>query len=382
MNNPQIQFGSFLMRSENRALMGLGVAEEWRGYSPGEAQNMLGGFRCFPGWKVGFLSYEFGAEWQGETLSKKDSFKTPLLHFVAPEEVHVYDDVAFDLEWMEKGFAFHASVPRASMRKADYVKSIQKIHGWLREGETYELNFSHQFGGRFEGQPLEMFRRLHALNPSPYACYLNFDPVTVVSNSPEQLVRGMKVADRMVLSTRPIKGTMPRGRSETEDALFKQALMDGEKNEAELNMIVDFARNDLGQVCDMGSIEVRNHRALETYSHVHHTLSTVQGVLGKELDWVDVLKAVFPGGSVTGAPKKRTMELIERLETVSRGIYTGSAGWVSPEGEFDFNILIRSLAFQRDQGCYSYHSGGGIVADSNPEEEYKETLHKAAAIKA
>lgn len=381
MNKPQIEFGSFLMRSGERTVAGFGVAEEWRAYTLEQAHVMLEDLRRFPGWKVGFLNYDFGARWQGVASKKRDSFKTPLIHFVAPEEVHVYDGVEFELEWMRDGFDFSADRPKRSMTKAAYRKAIQAIHGFLKEGETYEVNFSHRFEGTFDGMPLEVFRRLHEINPSPYACYLNFDPVTVVSNSPEQLVKGMLVADRLVLSTRPIKGTVPRGRTEAEDARLKRALLDSEKNEAELNMIVDLARNDLGRVCETGSVEVRDHRVLETYSHVHHTVSTVRGVLDEGWDWVDVLKAVFPGGSITGAPKQRTMELIERLEPVPRGVYTGSAGWVSPEGEFDFNILIRTVAFQREQGRYSFHSGGGIVMDSDPEDEYEETLHKAAAIR-
>ncbi len=368
------------MRSGDRTLMGLGIAEEWRAYTLEQAEVMLEDLRHFPGWKVGFLSYELGMAWQGIASDKKDLFKTPLLHFVAPQEVYVYDDVEFELDWMKEGFEFSASESEAMMKKSVYKKAIADIHRYLEEGETYEVNFAHRFDGTFEGMPLEVFRRLHQINPSPYACYLNFDPVTVVSNSPEQLVRGIKVADGMVLSTRPIKGTMPRGNDSIEDEKLVVKLLESEKNEAELNMIVDLARNDLGRVSEMGSVEVRAHRAIETYSHVHHTVSEVRSVLKKDLDWVDVLKAVFPGGSITGAPKKRTMEIIDRLESVSRGIYTGSAGWVSPAGEFDFNILIRTLAFQRGLNKYSFHSGGGIVMDSNAEDEYVETLHKAAAL--
>ena len=380
MDKPHLQFGSFLMRSSGRTFMGFGVVEEWRAYTMDQARVMLEDMRHYPGWKVGYFSYDFGAKWQGVDSLKKDEFKTPLLHFVVPEEVYIYDDVEFELEWMKDGFEFSASKPNSIMKKSDYKKAIQMIHGFLKEGETYEVNFAHRFNGTFEGMPLEVFRRLHEINPSPYACYLNFDPITVVSNSPEQLVRGIKVADRMVLSTRPIKGTVPRGRTKLEDKKLIAELLASEKNEAELNMIVDLARNDLGKVSEVGSVKMRDHRAIESYSHLHHTVSEVRSVLEKDLDWVDVLKALFPGGSITGAPKKRTMEIIDRLEPVARGIYTGSAGWVSPEGEFDFSILIRTIAFQRAQGLYSFHSGGGIVMDSNPEEEYEETLHKIAAL--
>ena len=272
------------------------------------------------------------------------------------------------------------------MSQAEYEKNIAKIHELLRAGETYEVNFAQRFSGEFDGDPLEVFRRLNEANPSPHACYFNFDPITVVSCSPERLVLGRRVLnpkkeERMLLETRPIKGTVPRGTTPGEDAKYIEQLLASKKDEAELNMIVDLARNDLGRVCETGSVEVTEHRAVESYSHVHHTMSNVRGVLRKDLDWVDAMEALFPGGSITGAPKYRTMQIIDNLEPCLRGIYTGSAGYIDEDGQFDFNILIRTIAFNRETQKYSYHSGGAIVTDSVAKEEYQETLQKAAALK-
>lgn len=363
------------MRSGERGLTGSGVKREWIAYTMDEALRMLEEIRGLQTWRVGYLSYDFGVRWQGVEVHCTDVFQTPLLHFVEPEEVR-------EVEGLECApLDFHASGPVQEMAVETYLKSIGMIHHWLREGETYELNFSHRSHGTFDGEPLEMFRRLWQVNPSPHAFFFNGFPITVVSCSPERLIRGKRREDgRLELETRPIKGTVPRGKTPQEDEANRQALLASRKDEAELNMIVDLARNDLGRVCEMGSVNVSEHRVVESYSHVHHTVSTVTGLLREGLDAVDVLQAVFPGGSITGAPKVRTMQLIDRLEPCARGIYTGSAGFIAPDGTFDFNILIRTVAFQREQGLYAFHSGGGIVMDSIPEQEFQETLDKSEVI--
>lgn len=381
------QPGSFWLRTKDRVFVGSGVLEEWKAETPEQAIEALDDMRECPGFKVGYLSYDFGVAWQGVKSEREDSFKTPCLHFVIPEMLGIFDVEDPNVSKFLEQDEFSASDPSQDLTEEEYTERINKIHQYLKDGETYEVNFAHRFSGTYEGNPLEVFRRLNEKNPSPHACYLNFDPITVVSCSPERLIRGREEDGRTILETRPIKGTVPRGENEEDDERLKEELLASKKNEAELNMIVDLARNDLGQVCERGSVEVDEHRTIETYSHVHHTMSSVRGVLREGLDVVDILKAVFPGGSITGAPKRRTMEIIDGLELCKRGIYTGSAGYIDENGQFDFNILIRTIAMQRDMasevsgGQYSYHSGGGIVMDSTAELEYEETLAKAEVLR-
>ncbi len=378
-------------------LRGHGVLKEWKTYDFEAAMGMLEEMRRFEGWKVGYLSYEFGMKHEGVVTRHaggEDFSRTPLLHFIAPEEVKVSHDVPKVADGDGDGGNggggdgprfFSASPPRPQLSREDYDAAIAGIHRLLRAGETYQVNFSYPFHGTFEGDLWTFFQRLYDINPSPHACFLDFAAlggVSVVSNSPERLLCGRRSDDGgMWVETKPIKGTAPlggsgRGRTTSDP----RAVLSTQKHAAELDMIVDLARNDLGKVCQPGTVHVADHRAVEVYSHVAHTVSTVRGKLNEGLDWVDALLAVFPGGSVTGAPKKRTMEIIDRLEGSARGIYTGSAGYVTPDGEFDFNILIRSVVFC--EGRYVFNSGGGILVDSTAQSEYEETLHKAAAIKA
>ncbi len=383
--------------SKDSFLWGSGILREWKAFSYEESMRALEEMRRFQGWKIGFLNYDFGLLHE-EVKSRHGGGATPLLYFMAPKKVGVSHGVP-RVGGVRSGIDFFAaSVPKPQISRDDYVSAVEKIHRLLKAGETYQVNFSYPFSGTFEGSLWAFFQRLYDINPSPHACFLNFGglavacpALAVVSNSPERLLCGRRADDGgMWLETKPIKGTvggeykvwsMKYGEQGALNRMRK--ILGTEKHAAELDMIVDLARNDLGKVSEYGSVHVVDHRKVEIYSHVAHTVSTVRGKLREGLDWVDALMAVFPGGSVTGAPKKRTMEIIDKLEHCGRGIYTGSAGWISPEGEFDFNILIRTVAFVRDgegRGRYVFNSGGGIVADSVAGSEYEETLHKAAAI--
>lgn len=366
-----------------------GILKEWKAFTFEEAMVALEDMRRFKGWRVGYLSYDFGLGLEKILSRHGRDVATPLLHFVAPEEVGRRQNLENRKQNGDHPSFFSAREPKPQLSRDNYVKAIEEIHRLLRAGETYQVNFSYPFYGTFEGDVWAFFQRLYDINPSPHACFLNFEPVAVASNSPERLLSGHYGDDgRLWLETKPIKGTVKvEYKMKNEEHRMGAREHEGlysEKHAAELDMIVDLARNDLGKVCEAGTVHVADHRSVEVYSHVAHTVSTVRGQLREGLDWVDALLALFPGGSVTGAPKKRTMEIIDRLEVARRGIYTGSAGWISPDGEFDFNILIRTVAFWRDgveKGRYVFNSGGGIVVDSVAAGEYEETLHKAAAIK-
>ncbi len=265
----------------------------------------------------------------------------------------------------------------SNFTRHDYGKAIKRILEYIRQGDVYQVNLSQRFewnpSGRFN--PVKLYRRLRGISPCPFGSLLHCGSFQILSNSPERFI---KLEGRR-LQTRPMKGTRPRGETAEEDRKKKRELLISPKDRAELLMITDLERNDLGRVCEYGSIKVKAMRTLEAYQTVFQATSTVEGQLKKDKDGFDVLRSCFPGGSVTGCPKIRAMEIIEELEPTRRGIYTGSLGYMSFSGNMDFNILIRTL-LNHGKRIYS-QTGGGIVADSRPDEEYQETLVKARALR-
>ncbi|MGH7422143.1 MAG: aminodeoxychorismate synthase component I [Candidatus Methylomirabilales bacterium] len=258
--------------------------------------------------------------------------------------------------------------------KEGYLDAVRKAKEYIAAGDIYQVNLSQRFSTRFEGDPFPLYRRLHRINPAPFGCFLDYGEVAVVGGSPERFLR---LRDRRV-ETRPMKGTRPRGKTPAEDRYLRQELLRSAKDQAELVMIVDLERNDLGRVCEYGSVRVRTLRALETYATVFQTTASILGRLRRGFDRIDLLRACFPGGSVTGAPKIRAMEIIEELEPTRRGIYTGSIGYLDLGGDLDLNIAIRTIICRGGRAYFQV--GGGIVADSDPEAEYEETLVKAKAL--
>jgi len=256
-----------------------------------------------------------------------------------------------------------------------YIEDIQHCLEKIQEGETYQVCLSNQLKCNLIPNPLSLYRNLRQINPAPYSAFLRFEEIAVACSSPECF---LNIDPQGWVETKPIKGTIKRGESAQEDQLLKHQLNDSEKDQAENLMIVDLLRNDLGKVCQVGTIDVPILRDIETYATVHQMVSTVRGLLRNELDSLDCLRTVFPGGSMTGAPKLRTMEIINYLEQEARGIYSGTIGFLGLNGSAQFNIVIRSAIFS-PQGT-SIGVGGGIVALSNPQEEYQETLLKAQAL--
>jgi para-aminobenzoate synthetase component 1 len=258
--------------------------------------------------------------------------------------------------------------------KESYCAMVEKAIAYIGAGDIFQVNVSQRFSADLTVSPFELYRYLRHINPAPFASYLNFGEVVVASASPE---RYLALKDRKI-ETRPIKGTRPRGSDECSDNRLRQELLASEKDRAELVMIIDLERNDLGRVCEFGSVRVPNLISLEEYPTVFHLVSTVTGRLVKDKDIIDVVMASFPGGSITGTPKVRAMEIIHELEPVRRGIYTGSIGYIDFNGDADLNIVIRTIVVKDGQAYFQV--GGGIVADSVPEMEYQETLDKARAL--
>ncbi|MCK4959242.1 MAG: anthranilate synthase component I family protein, partial [Planctomycetes bacterium] len=247
-------------------------------------------------------------------------------------------------------------------------------------GEVYQINFSQRFECDYTTKPVELYHWQNEYNPSPYAAFIDAGDFSVVSTSPEMF---LTISDD-VISTKPIKGTRPRvsncpGADQINETNFTE-LIESEKDQAELNMIIDLERNDLTRVCKYGTIKVTQPRTIEKYPTVFHAVATVEGTLHKDMDFCDVLKATFPGGSITGAPKIRSMEIIDKLEPTQRSVYTGSIGFIGVDGSVCLNIAIRTVII-KDQTAY-VQTGGGIVADSNAQDEWDETITKARALLA
>lgn len=258
--------------------------------------------------------------------------------------------------------------------KADYMAAVQRIHAYISQGDVFQVNLSVRQSRRLNTTPEEIYEALRIVNPSPYMGLLRFAGFALVSGSPELLVQ----LEDGVLRTRPIAGTRPRGKDEQDDLRLAGELIDNEKERAEHVMLVDLERNDLGRISKYGSVRVKDFMVIEYYSHVMHIVSEVVGELAEGKDAYDVIAATFPGGTITGAPKIRTMEIIEELEPVRRGPYTGSMGWIDYNGNMEFNIIIRTLVAAEGMG--HIQAGAGIVIDSIPEREYIESLNKAKAM--
>lgn len=258
--------------------------------------------------------------------------------------------------------------------KEDYKNSIEKMVQYMREGDIYIANMTQQLKIRSKKQPLDVFRTLRKKNPSPFGGFLDYGTCQIISASPE---RFLQLKNRKV-QTRPIKGTRKRGETPEEDALLYRELEQSEKDHSELLMIVDLERNDLNRVCVPGSVKVTELFSIETYATVFHLISNIEGTLKESCDVVDLLDAAFPGGSITGAPKYRAMEIIDELEHGKRGLYTGTLGYLTLDGACDWNIVIRTAVYK--EGYYYLGVGGGITVESDPEFEYEETLQKAKAI--
>lgn len=255
-----------------------------------------------------------------------------------------------------------------------YIEGVRRAKEYIAAGDTFQINLSHRLSAPVNEPPIELYGRLRRVNPAPFAAYLDYGDFSVLSASPERFlqIRGSDV------ETRPIKGTRPRGAAPEEDERLARELLASEKDRAENVMIVDLERNDIGRTCAYGSVRVTELCALEKYETVFHLVSTVVGRLHEGFGAVDCLKACFPGGSITGAPKVRSMEIIDELEPTCRGVYTGAIGYLCFSGDMDTNIVIRTMVVK--DGWAHFQVGGGIVADSDPEAEYQETLDKARAL--
>jgi anthranilate/para-aminobenzoate synthase component I len=304
---------------------------------------------------------------------------TPLMVALAVDRFQVHEGA-----WAEDGGVAPLAAgagPRldlpahSSLTRDQYVALVLRVKEHIAAGDIYQANLSQRFRVPADVDGLSLYGHLRRISPAPFAGYLRAAGLEVVSSSPERLL----LVEGRQASTRPIAGTRPRAADPGADRALAAELLLSEKERAEHLMLVDLARNDLGRVAEVGSVRVDELMAAEEYSHVRHIVSNVIARLADGRDAIDALRALFPGGTITGVPKRRCMEILDGLEPVPRGFYTGALFYVTPSGRLDANILIRSAVVQG--GAVTFHAGGGIVADSDPAREYEETLHKAEAMR-
>jgi para-aminobenzoate synthetase component I len=305
-----------------------------------------------------------------EKLAQPSNTPAAALPFQVRESRERPPSYPVDADWIDPRLGL-----RSSFTHAGYLDAVNRVRDYIYAGDIFQANLSQRFEAALVESPWDLYRRLRMRNPAPFAAFIELPECAVLSASPERFMRVDAIGR---VETRPIKGTRPRGIGPEHDAALGRALTESAKDRAENLMIVDLIRNDLSRVCEPGSVRVRELFALEHFTTVHHLVSTVVGTLQPGLDGLDVLRASFPGGSITGAPKIRAMEIIAELEPSVRGVYCGAIGYLSVTGELDTNIAIRT-ALARDGRVY-LNAGGGIVADSDAEQEYQETFHKARGI--
>jgi len=373
---------------------------------PGSAIPFLGG-------ALGYLTYDLGVGMETSIRRrKKESLAIPQCYFAFYNTIVIIDNLMRELYIFSVGFpekkyraakalceknikkisailsrvtagrpqlrdqpiAGASGGLKSNFSKEAYCRAVKKAKAYIKRGDIYQVNLSQRFCGPCHDDPYRIYERLRSISPSSFSAYFDAGGFQVLSSSPERFLSLRKGR----VETSPMTGTRPRSKDRGHDAKLKKELLASHKDRAELVMIVDLERNDLGRVCEYGSVEVKTLRALEEYATVFQTTATVEGRLRRDLDRVDLMQACFPGGSITGCPKIRAMEIIDELEPLGRSLYTGSLGYFSFSGEMDFNILIRTI-IKKDAQVY-FGVGGGIVADSDPEKEYRETLVKARAM--
>lgn len=335
----------------------------------------------FTGGAVGFLGYGLGSLTEGIKMPDED-LPFPDLYLAFYNRIIAIDKLAkktYQIEIHNNRKPCYASIEftngdnHKKFSKEGFLKAVKRAKQYIKEGDIYEVNLSKRFTRKCSIDPIDLYKRLKKQNPSPFACFLPLGNTALISTSPEEFL----YKENEFVRTRPIKGTKRRGKNQQED-LIKSELLSSIKDDAELAMIVDLERNDFGKVCQVGSVRVTDPKSLETYPTLFHTAATIEGKLQKNMDLVDLIKATFPGGSVTGAPKKRAMEIISELEPTHRGPYTGAIGYIGLDGTSHLSMAIRIVLY--DGGNYHYQTGGAIVYDSIPECEYDEILVKARAL--
>ncbi|PLR80885.1 anthranilate synthase component I [Bacillus canaveralius] len=384
------------------------TGQELRHEKPLEVLKSLlpeNGAADFPlaGGAVGYAGYDVIRQYENIGENLPDELSIPEVHFMFYEDVIVFDHLEQKISIVASPLRKETTIDelkdriakrktellaggetkltndanlsafKASISKNDFIEKVAKAKKYISEGDIFQVVLSQRLQATFTGDPFSFYRKLRVGNPSPYMYYLDFGDYVVAGSSPESLIK----ANGKKVTTNPIAGTRPRGKTEQEDRMHENSLLVDEKELAEHRMLVDLGRNDLGRICEFGTVHVDKYMALEKFKHVMHLVSEVTGTLNENYKPIDALISCLPAGTVSGAPKIRAMEIINELEEVKRGVYSGAVGYVSASGNLDFALAIRTMLIKNDKAYIQ--AGAGIVYDSSPEKEYEETLHKLKA---
>ena len=382
---------------QHECLVALGQIDGFTA-SAGNALQPLKAFlaKHFGQWVFGHVCYDIKQETHNIPSRHPDKIGFPAMHFFVPEIVvrlsrnqigiAVHAQSNHNVEQVWQGFLQETIAPKpastvlmkARVSTADYLATIEKLLAHIHRGDCYEINYCQEFFAEQAAiHPPDVYLQLSAASPNPFGCFYKLNQSYLLCASPERYV--MKKGSRII--SQPIKGTAPRQHETDKDAAAIEALKNNPKERSENVMVVDMVRNDLSRICQPGTVHVDELFGIYSYPQVHQMISTVSGQLKPGLDFSDILLATFPMGSMTGAPKQRVVKLIEEYEQSRRGLFSGTVGYISPNGNFDFNVVIRSLMYNEASAYLSYMVGSGITAGSVPQAEYAECLLKAEAIK-
>lgn len=361
-------------------------------------KEIQGELPFYGGW-IGYLGYDLGRQLEKLPCDTIDDIGLDdvCLHFYrfaivfdhlkettwlvsGEDDASIFEEIILKLEALKKPEIIltpvrEQAVFRSNFEKQAYLEALTKLKNYILTGDIYQANLTQRFSTKMQQSAVSAYYKLRTVNPAPFAAFMTLEKGAILSSSPERFIS----LRRGRLETRPIKGTRPRGETLEADEVFKQELLASEKDQSELLMIVDLERNDLSRIAEVGTVKVPELMILESYPTVHHLVATVEAQLKSGYTAIDVIRHTFPGGSITGAPKIRAMEVIEELEPTQRSVYTGSIGYLCVSGDMDLNIAIRTIIVSGEDAYFQ--AGGGITWDSVEEEEYEESLQKAKALK-
>jgi len=351
------------------------------------------------GWLFGFFAYDLKNQLENLNSNNIDEINFPDLHFFSPEIVIYSKNSTIYINYNDE-FISHKKVlnyietikkidpnnkekqPKEvqiknRITKLEYINCVKKLKDHIQRGDIYEVNFCQEFFSNQEIDPFEAYQNLNSVSPTPFSCFYKFDDKYLISASPERFIK----KNKNKIISQPIKGTIKRSADQIEDKNLKLRLLNDEKERAENVMIVDLVRNDLSKTAVKSSVKVEELFGIYSFTQVHQMISTIVSQVNNKTNIIDIIKYAFPMGSMTGAPKIRAMELIEQYEKTKRGLYSGSVGFISPENNFDFNVVIRSILYNESKKYVSFTVGGAITSLSDPEKEYEECMVKSEAMR-